>query len=72
MRKAIHNLEAKFTWKPPFASEDESQEQDITLEDIDKAFDGLDQWFREEQVAKGGNHFHCQRAIRVRERLSRE
>jgi len=68
MRKAlIHNLETKFTWKPPIASEDESQEQDITLEDIDKAFDELDQWFREEQVATGR-----ERAIRIRERLSRE
>jgi len=51
LRKAIHNLEAKFTWKPPFVSEDERQEQDITLEDFDKAFE-LDQWFQEEQVAK--------------------
>ncbi|GLB37173.1 hypothetical protein LshimejAT787_0402240 [Lyophyllum shimeji] len=51
----VEGLEKDLTWQPPFSSHSNegniSGPEDITLEEIDKAFDDLDAQLREERMA---------------------
>jgi hypothetical protein len=53
----VEELKDGFTWEPPFSTESADETiagpEDISVEDIDKAFDDLDAKLREEQNSAG-------------------